>query len=210
MKPGPAGFRGILVAGALGAMIASGFAFKAGANNAQMRAAPTSVAIVDLVRLFQNLDEMRERNEEVGREAQRLREDLQNRQRQIQSRMEDLESMNLSGPERDDRILDLRMREGELGAREQGYTALIERQEMRIILDMYPKIGAAIREISGERGYDLVLLDDRSRQVPRIDRGAQAISDALLKDKRILYANDAIDITEAVATRMNNNHAAGR
>ncbi len=210
MKPGPAGFRGILFAGVLCALVASGFAFKAGANNAEMRAAPTSVAIVDLVRLFQSLDEMRERNDEVGREAQRLREDLETRQRQIQSRMEDLESMNLSGPERDDRILDLRMREGELGAREQGYTALIERMEMRIILDMYPKVQATIREISGEQGYDLVLLDDRSRQVPPIGRGAQAISDTLLKEKRILYANDAIDITQAVATRMNNNFAAGR
>lgn len=210
MKPGPAGFRGIIFASVIGALIASGFAFKAGANNAQISAAPTSVAVVDLVRLFQSLDEMRERNEDVGREARRLREDLENRQRQIQSRMEDLESMNLSGSERDDRILDLRMREGELAAREQGYTALIERQEMRIILDMYPKVNETIREIAGEQGYDLVLLDDRSRQVPRIERGAQAISDTLLKEKRILYANDAIDITQAVATRMNNNHAAGR
>lgn len=210
MKPGPAGFRGILVAGVLSALIASGFAFKAGANNANMRAAPTAVAVVDLVTLLQNLDEMRERTERVGAEAQRLREDLERRRREVQSLEDDIRSMDFRGSERDDKVLELRIREGELNALEQGYAIVIERREMRIILDLYPKVTQVVRELSNEQGYDLVLLDDRSRQVPGIERGGQAITDVLLKEKRILYANDAIDITQAVTTRMNNNFAAGR
>ncbi|MCH8343645.1 MAG: OmpH family outer membrane protein [Planctomycetes bacterium] len=76
---------------------------------------------------------------------------------------------------------------------------------------LYLKISEAIGELASAQGYDLVILDD-SAQEPEFDRDSRIPGQVQIlqqiASRKVLYRNPAIDITNDLITRMNNDFRA--
>ncbi|MFY7895365.1 MAG: OmpH family outer membrane protein, partial [Phycisphaerales bacterium] len=95
-----------------------------------------------------------------------------------------------------------------LKIRSEGFSAQIDVINAQIIRELYGKVTKAIEEVAKREGYSLVLLDDRG-----IELSPQMSSDAVnqvILNKRILFADGSLDITDRIATVMNNDYAAAK
>jgi len=74
---------------------------------------------------------------------------------------------------------------------------------------LYRSMRAAIKALATAEGYDLVLLDDSSDDLP-FDRESRASPQIQvlqqIATRKILYRNSALEITMDLATRMNNKY----
>ena len=73
--------------------------------------------------------------------------------------------------------------------------------------DLYRSMRAAIEALSTAEGYDLVLVDDSSDELPFDRESGMSPQVQVLQQiatRKILYRNSALDITIDLATRMNN------
>ena len=66
---------------------------------------------------------------------------------------------------------------------------------------------AAVAALAKKDGFDLILLDDRSINVP--DDASYAEVNNTILNKRVLFASDTIDLTQRLITMMNNDFSAG-
>ncbi len=80
-------------------------------------------------------------------------------------------------------------------------------EQSLVLQDLYRSIKTAAAQMATAAGYDLVLVDDsqgelRTTPDARISRDAQILQQ--ISDRRMLYANPMLDITDELITRMNN------
>lgn len=90
---------------------------------------------------------------------------------------------------------------------EKQYTEkLLVEMQGEMLRDLYIKITEAVQRLAQKSGYTLVLASDERVQAPNGDM--QTLTRAISL-KRILYADDAMDITQELVTLMNNEYSAG-
>ena len=82
------------------------------------------------------------------------------------------------------------------------YKGLADLQKGEMFRTLYESATAAVQRVAKLDGYQLVLLDDREIKFEADLSPAQV--GPVIQNKRILFAEDAIDITERVLTDMNN------
>ena len=83
----------------------------------------------------------------------------------------------------------------------------LEVEKAILLQDLYKSMRAAIEALAKAEGYDLVLIDDGSDELP-FDRESQSAPQLQvlqqIATRKILYRNQALDITLDLAERMNN------
>ena len=183
--------------------------WRAGAESAETRltAQPTTVAIVDVERALNELEELSALNKSLEANAKQRQENLDALRKENDSLKAELSELPTNAKERQREI---RARIFELNetikARFNAYQTLIDIEKGEIIGPLYTKLLTAVGEVSAREGYELVLFDDRALQVPE---GVQAVVNDAIQQKSILYASDRLDITDQVVLLMNNKFQAG-
>lgn len=172
------------------------------------QAQPVAVALVDLDRLFNQLDEFRKIQSNMSAQRDSARASIDRLTRDIERIDDELKTANRSADEqrqlRAERFVKTRTREIEVEVRQ----AQIEYDFGTALTEVYERANRAIAEIAREQGYALVMLDDRETKIPPPTNTAAVM--AAITSRKVLFAVDSVDITGLVATRMNNNYAAGK
>lgn len=183
--------------------------WRAGAESAEMRVAaqPTTVAIVDMMRALNELEELQDLNEPLVERAEERQADLN----KLRDQLVDLQAQLDTLPETDlERRRQLRAQIYELRetatARANVYQSLINIEKGEVIRPLYGKFVDAVAQVAAKQGYDLVLFDDRGMDVPQ---GTEADVNRAIERKRVLYAADTLDITSEVVLLMNQKYNAG-
>ncbi|MBK7403249.1 MAG: OmpH family outer membrane protein [Phycisphaerales bacterium] len=193
-----------LISASIAVVALAGWRAGAGSVDATSLAQPTTVAIVDVERALNKLTELTDMNKKLEDRVKVRQADLD----QLRKQLEDLQEKLDSAPENDlEGRRTLRAQIYELRetatARTKAYQSLINIEKGEIIRPLYLKLTDAIKETAQKQGYDLVLFDDRSLQVPA---DTESIVNQAIQAKRLLFANDALDITDQVVTLMNNKY----
>jgi Skp family chaperone for outer membrane proteins len=182
---------------------------KAQGGAPQATAAPTRVALVDLERLMAGLNELKDRN----KTADAAREGYFQELKKIQEELKTME-INLKDnipreatQERMNMRADILEKRQLLEFRTKRYDTLWDQQLGVIIRDLYTKTTRQIDAFAKREGFDLVLLDDRAIKLPE-EAGMKDVN-GLILNKRVLFASDALDITDRLVQVMNNEYAAG-
>jgi Skp family chaperone for outer membrane proteins len=170
---------------------------------------PTKVALVDLQRLTNALDELADRNktlESIRTDYKGQIDGLENDVKAIE------EQLRTTIPDSDRKLklqktTELVEKRNLLDFRNKRLKALLEVENAEVIRDLYIKIGNAVGEFAVNNGYDLVLLDDRTIPIPA-NPGMEEMNNIIL-NRRVLHANPAIDITDRLITVMNNDYKSG-
>lgn len=183
--------------------------WRAGASDANPSsvAAPSSIAIVDVEKALNQLTELADLNKNLADRVAVRQKNLDD----LKSQIEDLNGkLELLADNDEENRRELRAKIYELtetaNARAKVYQSLINIEKGEIIRPLYLKLVDAINETAQRNGYDLVLFDDRTIKVPN---DTDANVNVTIQQKRILYASDAIDITDQIISLMNNKYAAG-
>jgi Skp family chaperone for outer membrane proteins len=172
--------------------------------------APITAGIVNLEQLMNNLTELDDRNAQV----KILRDEMLTKRQALADEIKQLETELQTSVSRTDmsqrvpKMAELAEKRQLLKVRSEGFDAQIDVINAQIIRELYAKVSASITAFAQREGYSLVMLDDRAIQL-----SPQMTSDQVnqvILNKRILYAEASIDVTERIATIMNNEYAAGK
>lgn len=185
-----------------------GLAVLAGWGMGRHQAEPTRVAIVDMAKLLGGLDEGPAREAELNQRVQMWQAEVDELKREMENYEGDLAEANLTEGQRRDLQMKLYETRALAEAKFEARGQLIEALRGDIYRETYGKVLAAVEAIAEQYGYDLVVLDDRAEQIPPGVPGKSAIR--IMQERTVLYASDALDITNLVVTHMNNEYAAGR
>ncbi len=197
----------ILAAGILGAGALHRGA-DADASNVYVAPAPINVGLVDLALLMNNLQELKDRNDQTMGKGKSLETKLEEVKTQMKSIETELKEVI---PETDTKMrLEKVAQQFELQAtyeaRLKAYQRIIDLDHGDILNDVYPKVVDAMKRFATKEGLDVILVDDRPIPLPR--NGTVKDYNEVIQRKRILFARDGLDLTEQVTTMMNNEYAA--
>ncbi len=183
--------------------------WRAGADSADRRALaqPSTVALVDVERALNELDELVALNAELGVRVEERQKNLDALRVEIGNLQAEIEELPTNATEKS---RELRARMFELTetakARTNAYQSLINIEKGEIIRPLYLKLLEAVDEVATQQGYDLVLFDNRALQVPM---DVQGVINEAIQAKTILYASDSLDITDQIILLMNNKYETG-
>lgn len=170
--------------------------------------APTAIAIVDLEKVMNQLTELKDKNQDVESRGKQLQSKLDGVVDEVKAVDEQLKMVPTTEVRRrQDLILQKRELEASIETKKKVYQKQIDLDNGDVIRELYIKILAAVEAVSKKEGFDLVIVDDRTIAMP--PGGTSAQYGELIQSRRVLYANEALNITDRVFTIMNNDYASG-
>lgn len=181
------------------ALIALGFAGAYAQN--RMAAEPTAAAVVDLQVLLENLDERTEREADVARERERLQQEAEQKRSQLQQIRNELDMLKAGTPNFREKQAELQKTAIELNVWTQYQQQRINRETGLMIEDLYRKCLDAVEATAKDAGYDMVFFKESS---PDFNYENPQQLSAQISVRKLLWSSDEVDITNAVAQRMNN------
>lgn len=172
-----------------------------------LRAAPpkgATVAVVDLEKLINGLDEKKAKGEEFKKAFEVKQKELDGLKKKAEEKETAIKAMPI-GPARTAAADELR--EMILRARIEAEIAnqRLDLQQADLFRDLYLKVDAAVEQLAAQNGYHMVLVSDEGAEIPKGN------SETVLRGitlKRMLFVDDALDITEETIKFMNNSYAA--
>ena len=171
----------------------------------QAEAAPkTAAAVVNLEKAFNGLEEWVAVESRLRDMGTSLEDEAARRKEAVEAMFADTEDYPV-GSEKFKEA----QRRYEIAALEfQAYVAMHQARRIEFndteIRRIYEDIKVAARTIADERGLDLILVDDSVVPIPEQSKDILA----QISSRRVLFARDNLDITEALITKMNNAYRA--
>lgn len=174
------------------------------ASFAQIAPAPEPVAVVDLQRLIDLLDERTQREQEL----QAFGTELDNRVRAIRDQLQGkADELQTAGDSRARQLFEEIVRLRVNLEAEQQYSQTIANERLtRLKRDLYQKVLSAVKDYAESSGYGLVISDDSGASLPPVGEGLQSLESSMV-NRKVLFARPSVDITQAVANRMNADYA---
>ena len=179
--------------------LAGGFIFMAGyAANAPMP--PAVIGVVDLEKVYNNLNSRSELVTRIEDMQSKMAEDASSMQEELEMLSAELESLAPgSGAmiEMNDKAISI---SGRLRAFETYGALLIERDRAADLRESYDMIRTEAGTLSKMMDIDLVLLND---SIPMVDLADAAGTLQQISARRVLWANETLDITDELIARLN-------
>lgn len=181
-------------------------------TNARFAPPATVVAIVDMQKAINGLDELKARNDANQKKADARVAELTKLRDEIKKQNEELEKSAQMAPAGSPDIMnkraELMVRAQTLDAQANAYKQLTRLDAGDVLREMHGKVMAGIDAIAKREGYDLVLADDRALEIP--NPATDEDVGRAINAKRVLYASPTIDLTQRVLTQVNNDFNAGK
>jgi len=172
-----------------------------------LQAQPTSVAVVNIEEVFNQLKEKQAIEANLRAQGDDLQAEEQAMKEKIGKLQEALKLLPPGGPGHAQKQEELEKAVLEFQVWGQFQQKKQQRERAVQIEGLYNKTIKTIGEIATESGYDLVLFEEPKPQFQ--GNNLQQIM-AQLSLRKVLWAKDSIEITNTVTTRMNNEFDAGQ
>lgn len=176
------------------------------ANASRPPAAPTAVATVDLPAILDGLEEKSRHEADLQAVIQESQAKLDQLTKRIENIQADLDMLPRDSAEWRAKFGEGLELQQQAEARKAVLTQIISLQRGESLRTLYLKIEAGITKIAEREGYDVVLLDDSKFPLPQ--QAPDTNMERAILSKTVLYAHDAIDITQDVITLVNNEYRA--
>lgn len=200
----------MIVAAALGASAVTMLPASAqdDAAAAAPAAQPTSVAFIDMDRIFSESQFAKEFTAKSQEANDAVLAKLQELRRELQSRSEALQDMNRSSQQFKDEFRKLRALE--LQAQAQQQLANMDKDD-RVRdgnIAVFSLVERATAAVAQERGIDAIFRKDKGLP-DNISQGSAEQVARIIQDQRTIYASPGVDITSAVIARIDQMSASG-
>lgn len=169
---------------------------------------PSSVAAVDLAKLLDGLAEREFLENQLNQEIAARQTELDTLLGEINRMSEDIKLLPEEDASRISRIRDLRLKEVQARALREFVQQQLSVEKGKMLATLYTKIAAAVQEIASRDGWDIVMIDDSTLELPQMANEQQMLQ--LILSRRVLAINSRVEVTDAVRTLMNNQFNAAR
>ncbi len=164
------------------------------------------VAVVRIDALFDELQQRADARIALRRMELDVTDEHRSRAEEITSLQAELENV-VAAMRRQELEDDIVIKQLQLRLWQQAAAMELEVEKALQLQDLYRSMRAATEALATAEGYDLVLVDDSSDDLPfdresRVSPQIQVLQQ--IATRKILYRNSALDITMDLATRMNN------
>lgn len=169
--------------------------------------APTRVAVVDLVKVIERLDERSDWEVQIGALGKKVQEEFAARRKEIEGMADDLEKAS----EADRAALRDKVAFEQLRFEQWEQIKKIEIDRERALMwqSMYRNVRAESQKLAEAEGYDVVLVNDGVGEI-NLQRDGKAPLEAQAQEqivrRRVLFAAKSVDVTDQLVVRMNNAH----
>lgn len=198
---------GLLSLALIAAGVVGGIAWTSSAyNTVQFAPSPAIVGVINLEKLSNLLNEMKDRNAVLNSKNQPRVDELKNYESQLTQSRKELNDLppTASRDKKMELVLKITELEAMFDTKKRSYQQVASIESGAVLRDVYLKILAAGKKFGEQNGYDLIVLDDRGADLPE-NRSADDYSRVITSTKMI-YAKDSLDVTDAIATLMNNDY----
>jgi Skp family chaperone for outer membrane proteins len=184
----------------LAALLLAGWSITAIAQQAQP-AHPTRVAVVDVEKVFNALEEKTSIEAGLQGNADKLKQDGQRRQGELKQMEEDLGILAPGSDAYTKKQEELLIKAAELRAWGEVMNKKLQQERGLQIGSVYRKMLEAIGRIAKQGGYDLVLFKEKEANFATAS--PETLS-TLIQVRKVLYSADDMDLTDRVIQVMNN------
>jgi len=194
----------------------------AGVAGGARLARPTSVAVVNLEEVIQNLSEYQAMQQELTTMRTQLEQEGQTRVTDVQEIFERMQALadaeeagelDEAGRAEFEELRDrYRLKDLEFKAWDQRSARRLDWERSYGLEELYRSILTEIEALAAANGYDVVLADDSDFELA-VDRRQENATGQVLNQigqRRVLHAVRGVDITQDLIDRMNNAWAAGQ
>lgn len=165
-------------------------------------AQPTAVAVVDWLKVTDNLKEWKDTTANLKEKERVFQEDVNKRQAALKNLADDLKAMSPETPSFDAAQTRFNIESAQFNAWGQAAQKDLEAAKLREQLKIYDKITKAVAAVAERDGYQIVLWNDAESK--KIDLRNAPDSAGQIATRHVLYVSpSAPDITDAVAAYMN-------
>ena len=167
-------------------------------------AAPTRVAVCDVVQVFNNNQKSKDLQAMLDEKRQELEAEDQRRQQEIQNVAMELNAYKEGSEQYEqtlERVQRLRLERKNWAEFQQ---ALIAREYQRFTREMYQEIVGVIEAVSRQRGVDMVLFYEKEMQFDEDPRNLVNV----IQRRKVLYAADSVNLTDEVLAELNSAYQA--
>lgn len=169
-----------------------------------MKARPTAVAAVDVEKIFNALREKTQIEAELNARKDKIAQELQDKSKELKSLQDDLGVLNAANPAYKKKQEELERKAFELKVWQEWQTAAFMRESGIQTAGLYRKIVAATGKVGKEAGYDLVIYREGD---PEMNPSKPEDIKQMIRNRKVLYAADEVDLTDQVTVSMNNDYA---
>ncbi|MBX3356247.1 MAG: OmpH family outer membrane protein [Phycisphaeraceae bacterium] len=166
---------------------------------------PTTVAVVDLEAIYDNLNEHKDAEARLSAMVDELASELQKREQEVKMVQLELQAFSPQGQGFVETQAKVEAAIGRFRAYQEFAKIKTERESERLLKETYDRVKLACAAIAREQGIQLVLLDDATPQFAPTDPRPMMQQ---ISARRSLFVDPSIDITKAVIERMNRDFAA--
>ncbi len=185
------------------ALALSAVAWKAGATSVRPPAQPTAIATVDIVAVIDKLEERLVLEADLNTRTEARQAQLDEVLKQIQALQANLqEQADRTSEDYKEQLRQFYELRAVAEARREALSQIISIDLGTVRREMYLKVSDAIARIAQREGYDLVMLDDSPFPLP--ENAPDPDVYRAIVTKGIMYRHESIDITDDVATLLNN------
>jgi Skp family chaperone for outer membrane proteins len=179
---------------------------------AMQSAAPTKMAVVDLMKVLKSTDDGAKWNVHINDLQRAIDEETQSRRDDLKRLEEEVKKETDTAKK--DAMTDELLRKSLLS---EEWLKLkrneLDRERSLHWQAIYRSLRAEAKAVATQNGIDLVVIDDAMDELSIDDRANQSRESqafAQMLSIQVLFASDAIDITDQVITRMNNAASAAK
>lgn len=187
----------LLAATIVGAGLA-GFGVQRLEAQAKPKADKTAVAVVNVALLINKCKKNTAFQEEIQKRSQRLQQESKEKTDQINTMRLDLEvianAQDYAKKERE--VIEATV---EFRAWQQIQQEYIVRDQRLNLIEVYGDIENTVAKVAQDMGYDLVMFSTPSPEFEQLNP-EQLLQ--VMRNRRVIYQNDKIDITDVVLTQM--------
>ncbi len=164
---------------------------------------PAKVAVVDVQKVFNNLDQKEDYEAEITSQAESLQKEQQRRKQEIKQLRSDLQVLSPDSDAYKKTKAKLEKKTINLKAWRKFKQRQLRSEKALRMESLYRKVVDTIEQIAKDAGYDLVLYKDRLRSLNSQTEKQMAAKIAI---RKVLYADDSLNITDRVIQTMNNQY----
>ena len=182
----------ILVVGALG--------WQLQAVRSLARAEPAVFVSVDFERVFSSLEERVFEQSKAQAIVNAMTENIESRRQHIESYEQEFELYETGSEKWQELLQEQQLEVLEYQAQVEYRNLRAAREESKGMRRVYERIREATRTLSNENGWDYVIVNDAAVALPEGDNVDMSIQ---ISNRRMLYANPAMDVTDVLIEFMN-------
>lgn len=186
------------------AMTALTFSAVLGAGAQGLTAArPTKVATVDVLKVFNGLQEKAQIEADIRTKGEQLRAEEESRRKELVDLQNDLKILAPDTQAHTQKTNQIKRKVLELRVWSEMETEGLKSESSIQLAGLYRKMSETISKVGKENGYDMVIYKE---QEPTFQGVKPEAINQMIQMRKLLWSTDDMEITDQTVTRMNNDY----